>query len=435
MKKIIQCFLIILFLFGNIKSYSQGSWGSWSRMSCFKGFQWAVLTNGYVKSINQYSWQAKIKSNYSQKVSFNMAWSVGGERVSIGQVTLNPGQEYSHTSRYFSSNANQLQMEVTEVCFGNNWMSCKGCYANCDNGTPNQPDCSNTSTPTQQTNNNSNQNSTYQIQQQDNSANQQRELVAKQKSDEEFARTTESWVEYGKKATAAQQVGNYDEAIRYWQAAVNISANDAQRANAQQWLDINKDAKRKTSGQQSNTANPQKYSVPNAQTSTTNQDNLKAQNIALATAAAVQVGMVVGEAIQDRSILKRQIKSKLIGNEKLYPEAAIQYYKYKKLRKNSRAFLLSGLGVLMGGLAYKLTAFSRFETYGTLEAYDNTIKVGNGIMYAGGGLSLISFPISLKAGNSLAKAGNLMSYNRQSELKSFFASNSSGHHVGFSLSF
>ena len=136
MKRIL---LLMILLFQITFVFGQTNWSQWGSLPCFKGFQFAVVNNGLVQSINQYSWQAKIKSTYTQKVTFNMTWIVGGEEVSIGQVTLQPGKEYLHTSRYFNSNADILYVKVSEVNFSDKL----NCYAECDNGSPNQPNCSN----------------------------------------------------------------------------------------------------------------------------------------------------------------------------------------------------------------------------------------------------------------------------------------------------
>lgn len=194
----------VCFVFGQTPQ-----WSSWGKVSCFQGFQFAVLNKGYVKSINQYSWQAKIKSNYNKKVTFNMSWKVGAEVVSIGQITLSPGQEYSHTSRYFNSNVNYLSVEVSSVNFSDKL----NCYAICDNGVPNQPNCdTKTNTGANTTNTNS------------------------QAYDPTFDRNNASFQDYYKRATAAGQAGNYDQAISLWNSAISVAVNDAQRNNAKAWL-------------------------------------------------------------------------------------------------------------------------------------------------------------------------------------------------------
>lgn len=210
----------VCFVFGQTPQ-----WSSWGKVSCFQGFQFAVLNKGFVKSINQYSWQAKIKSNYSKKVTFNMSWKVGGEVVSIGQVTLSPGQEYSHTSRYFNSNANYLSVEVSSVNFSDKL----NCYANCDNGVPNQPNCdTKTNTGSNTANNNT------------------------QQYDPAFDRNNASFQDYYKRATAAGQSGNYDQAISLWNSAISVAVNDAQRNNARAWLAEAQKAKANSSASNNN---------------------------------------------------------------------------------------------------------------------------------------------------------------------------------------
>jgi hypothetical protein len=135
MKKTI---LLLVLLFTFTHAFCQETeWSGWASISCYKGFQASVRKLGYVKTVNQYAHQARIKNNYRQKVSFDLFWTVAGERLSIGRVTLNPNDVYEHTSRYFSKDASMMFVEVDKVSFGDKL----NCYASCDNGTPNQPNC------------------------------------------------------------------------------------------------------------------------------------------------------------------------------------------------------------------------------------------------------------------------------------------------------
>ena len=121
-----KIFLLTILLFQLNFVFGQNSqWGSWTTISCFSSLSFSVLGNGYVPSINEYSWQVRIKSSYTKKVTFNMTWIVGGERLSIGQVTLNPGESYGHTPRYFKSSSNNIYVEVDKVCFEG-----QDCYKN-----------------------------------------------------------------------------------------------------------------------------------------------------------------------------------------------------------------------------------------------------------------------------------------------------------------
>lgn len=143
MKKTI---LLLVLLFTFTQAFCQETeWSGWASISCYKGFQASVRKLGYVKTVNQYAHQARIKNNYRQKVSFDLFWTVAGERLSIGRVTLNPNDVYEHTSRYFSKDASMMFVEVDKVSFGDKL----NCYASCDNGTPNQPNCDTKITTTQ----------------------------------------------------------------------------------------------------------------------------------------------------------------------------------------------------------------------------------------------------------------------------------------------
>lgn len=230
MKKI---FLLSILLFQLTFVFGQNTqWSNWTSMSCYQGFKTSANNLGFVKSINEYSWKMKIKNNYNRRVHFNMSWIVGNEKQSIGRFSLNPGEETNHVSYYFKSNSTSWQVEVTEVCFGENWMSCtNGCYAECDNGSPKQPNCDKNTGSTNSTN-------------QTNTSNQQ--------NDPTFDRNNASFQDYYKRATAAGQAGNYDEAISLWNSAIAVAVNDDQRNNARAWLAEAEKAKNSSNNQKQN---------------------------------------------------------------------------------------------------------------------------------------------------------------------------------------
>ena len=134
MKKL---YLLLVLLFQFTISFGQTDWSQWITHSCYKGFQVSFRKLGYVKTVNQYSYQGRIRNNYSKKVTIDINWYVSGQKLSIGQVTLKPFEVYEHTSRYFNADAGYMTIEIEKVNFTGNL----NCFASCDNGTPNQPDC------------------------------------------------------------------------------------------------------------------------------------------------------------------------------------------------------------------------------------------------------------------------------------------------------
>lgn len=240
MKRIL---LLMILLFQITFVFGQTNWSQWGSLPCFKGFQFAVVNNGLVQSINQYSWQAKIKSTYTQKVTFNMTWIVGGEEVSIGQVTLQPGKEYLHTSRYFNSNADILYVKVSEVNFSDKL----NCYAECDNGYPNQPNCSNSNSANSSPDTSATQQNDL-TDYNNSKADLERELAEHnagiQKQNEENSNKLNIWNNAIKAGVDAHNKGNYAEAKNQFLNAINNSTNESNRQNAQNYYDKSVDAEK-----------------------------------------------------------------------------------------------------------------------------------------------------------------------------------------------
>lgn len=215
MKKTITIFVPIYFCLALASFAQSAKWSAWTIANCHKGLSASAMALGYVKSIDQYSWNWRIKNNYSRTIHINVSLTIGGETRQMGRFTINPGQTREHVSTYFTSSSDAFYVEVTNACFLETWISCKeGCYADCDNGMPNQPDCKNSTKSTidnsvQNSNSkyqsqqattqspSSNQN-TYQNTQQQNLANQQ-ELARQQEElkRQEDAKHTEALVDLG----------------------------------------------------------------------------------------------------------------------------------------------------------------------------------------------------------------------------------------------
>ena len=252
MKKI---FLLSILLFQLTLVFGQNTqWSPWTNMSCYQGFKTSASNNGLVKSINEYSWIMKIKNNYNRRVHFNMSWIVGNEKQSIGRFSLNPGEETRHTSFYFKSNSTSWQVEVTEVCFGENWMSCtNSCYAECDNGSPKQPNCDKNIGSTNSTNqtNTSNKQNTQQNDLSEynrSKADLERQLEEKNaeitRQNEENARLGQIWNNAIKAGVDAHNSGNYTEAKNQFTIAINNSSNETNRQNAKNYFNKSVEAEK-----------------------------------------------------------------------------------------------------------------------------------------------------------------------------------------------
>ncbi len=47
----------------------KSEWSDWGTISCYKGLQGSCINLGYVKSIDSYSWNVRIKNNYNRKAN------------------------------------------------------------------------------------------------------------------------------------------------------------------------------------------------------------------------------------------------------------------------------------------------------------------------------------------------------------------------------
>ena len=254
MKKIILLFILLFQLTFVFAQNSQ--WGSWTPVSCYSRLSTSILGNGYVPSIKEYSWQVRIKSTYSKKVTFNMTWIVGGERLSIGQVTLSPNESYGHTPRYFKSSSNNIVVEVSEVCFEG--QDCyKYGYADC-NG--NQAKITNNSSSTNSTNSTNQTNTSNQqtTQQNDLSEYNRSKADLERQMNEKNAEGQQKSQNYTNAMNAgisAHNAGNYEEAKRQFSIALNNSNTEVARQKAQEYYnkiqvkiqDLNDDKNRNSS--------------------------------------------------------------------------------------------------------------------------------------------------------------------------------------------
>jgi len=112
-----------------------GPW-SISRHTCFKGLSWKLRKSFYSDAKEDYTNEIQIKNTYGAKITFSYTFSASANASTTNRKTLEIGEEFTST---YCPNVHLVNFIVTDVCFNGN---CKnGCYASCDNGTPNQPNC------------------------------------------------------------------------------------------------------------------------------------------------------------------------------------------------------------------------------------------------------------------------------------------------------
>lgn len=116
-------------------------WSKWTRLECFKGLEISSKTKGYDRAQKKYEWIVRVKNNYNKKIHFNMNWVVGPETQSIGKITIEAGETFTPVSFYFKGEQDNIMVDIVDVCFRDTWDDCKNCFAECDQGFPNQPDC------------------------------------------------------------------------------------------------------------------------------------------------------------------------------------------------------------------------------------------------------------------------------------------------------
>ncbi len=411
-------FYALLFLFVHQISFAQNegagrtNWSNYSTDPCFRQLSVSYMCVGYSKQTGTYFYNIKFKNSGSKNIHFDYDSNlISGERFMHGRFDIGAGQEYVWVSQSFNtppqSGNNFIRSSVSKFLenakddwtlpsFDCNYSTGKWfCSNNCENSNK----ISNSVSI-------SNQNTTFQTQQQDNYAYTKQADLSEAKRVQEITDKSKTYREYYEKATAAGQAGNYDLAISNWNSAIEVAENDFQRENAQQWLQQVQNAKKNSAG--SNTQTYNAIPQPNVQQAPTiDQDAIRAQNIANTAVAVVQLGMVAGEVIKDAQRMKLEKKdflNKFKGNESLYPEASLEYTKYMKLKKKSKSFMWAGLGVAIGGLAFVNIASRSTFDFDTYNSYYTKIRIGQGIMIGGLGLSLVAIPIKMKANSKLENA-------------------------------
>lgn len=450
MKKILFMLIIAFQCFTNVKIFAQARWSNPNRDECYKGISISVVNHG--KGGTGYLWGVKFKNNYSRPVQFKYRLVVGGESSAKGywQVIrwLNPGEEWKEgesmvTAILFQNNSTSCRVETQEVCFNKDKGCFNNCYAQCDTGSPNQPNCNGNSNITSN-NNQSNSNKSYNSNEQSNTeidnlstylrkipdgdsqkqqilsnfenlknanlsdsqrASQIRILTSQAKSrvhelEGESSQKTGQYLDYYTRATNAGKSGNCDEAISNWKSAIAVAVNDVQRNNAQQWLD--EVLKAKSNGQ-CNTVNVTNSTIttPN---STQNSASLAQENAAARAAANAEMINSASNAItgiiqaeRNLKFQERRLLEKLNNSSNLNPEAIQYFNKYKKYNKMSKKWLYGGLGVTVLGGGVLLLGASNLN-FGLMDAGMGVTFGGLGIMLLGG------IPTSIKASINFKRA-------------------------------
>lgn len=243
MKKYLLFATILLqttFLFGQ-----STQWGPWNKVDCYKGISFRCRVKDYNSSAKQYHWEYEIKNSYSQKVAltFDIANTSGD-----GRTTINAGGV--DKSWCLAPTNSMLYFTFSKLCFHfpNGFDQCSeypsknyAGFAECDNGIPKYVKAGNNNNNQNSSSNNSN-----------NSSSNQGNTITHQQNDPTFDRNNASFQDYYKRAMAAKDAGNYDQAENLLNSAISVAVNDAQRDNAQGWLDEVQKAKANANNQAKN---------------------------------------------------------------------------------------------------------------------------------------------------------------------------------------
>ncbi|MEZ0005396.1 hypothetical protein ABH942_000747 [Flavobacterium sp. 28YEA47A] len=214
--------------------------GSWniSSHNCFKGLSWKIRKSYYTDNSDKYTNEIEIKNNYGSTITFSYNMSENAnETTTRYRKTLTPGQTYTST---YCPNVNLVIFYVNNVCFNNN--NCKdGCYAQCDNGSPNQPNCGEANSSTT----NNNQKGTKQNDHTE--YNQSKADLEKQMADKN-AEIQKQNVENRKQqfnrlyneGISLKNNGNFGVAKNRFNDALKYASNDNERQQVQNALNQNK---------------------------------------------------------------------------------------------------------------------------------------------------------------------------------------------------
>lgn len=175
MKQIIIILLALITFeaMGQKDGDGKSDWGPWYQNPCFKGLSYRFRCLGYVKSIDNYTYQVQVKNDYPQLVHYDIKaheetyegnFEVGGGG---GRFSTKPGELQYISSWYGEKYSKTFSAKIDNVCFfnDNNLASCiDNCYAQCDARpkVPNQPDCSKKTNTNNSSNSYQNQTSTDQ---------------------------------------------------------------------------------------------------------------------------------------------------------------------------------------------------------------------------------------------------------------------------------
>jgi len=240
MKKITLTLAVLFTLFTTGRIFAQdrdavghrvGPW-SMTNHPCFQKISWKLRKSYYSDNADNYTNEIEIKNNYGITVTLSFNFTADANtNTTRYRKTLAPNETYTNT---YCPNTNMVYMFVTDVCFNNN---CKeGCYAQCDNGVPNQPNCDGAGNTTSNASN-----SLTQATQPHNdlSAYNQSKAELEQKMHEENnrsqqqANTKQQFNSYYNAGVAAYNKGNYTEAANQFKQALNYATNDSDKKLAQ----------------------------------------------------------------------------------------------------------------------------------------------------------------------------------------------------------
>jgi len=318
-----------------------GSW-SLSRHGCFNGLEWKIRKSYYSDNSDKFTNEIQIKNTYNSPITFSYNMSENSnETTTRYRKTLGKNETYTST---YCPNVNFVTFYVTDVCFNNN--NCKdGCYAQCDNGSPNQPNCGNSNSTSSSA----------------NSSN-----------------------------TQQNDLSDYNNSKADLERQMNEKNAEIQKQN-QEIANRNAEAKR----QQELLRQQQEA------------EKLKAieQVVGILQDGAVSITKSSLADLQNITLKEEALSKILRGNETKYPEATKYFNEYLREKKKRKTLQWIGLGgVIAGAGVITISLKDVLFTENGTETNDGLFYAGCATTLAGLGITIFSIKPTKKGKEALEKA-------------------------------
>lgn len=354
-----------------------GNWCATQRMDCYKGIAWKVRRNYYSDDMKDYINEYEITNMYNTIVTFSYELGEKPDMPTQFRISLRPGESYTNMR---CKNKEYVFLHVDYVCFNN--QNCNdNCYALCDNGTPNQPNCN---TQNQSTSNATNTNQTTV-----NTNTTSGEINVSSVRYHNCPNATYDGVPSG-----YFRCGCCGDIV-----SSNLKMPDNCNLGGQTCGPCTNNLNSNTAVSTNTIANQNTATKPNNTTDPNVQLTNDITNIVNTTAPLIIQGI---ENMQRFKLEEKELLKKLKGNEAKYQEAISYYNNFVKYKKRANRVAWSGVGVTGVGLG--LIVASIIPTYPNM----TLLYAGTGITLVGAGVSIGSIPIAMKSKNNFIEAKNLV---------------------------